>query len=42
LGFGFDAAAHLKGLWHKFRDAGGACVADVTGVLGVIMIGMCF
>jgi hypothetical protein len=29
-------------LWHKFRDAGGACVADVTGVLGVIMIGMCF
>jgi hypothetical protein len=29
-------------LWRKFRDAGGACVADISGVLGVIMIGMCF
>jgi hypothetical protein len=29
-------------LWLKFRDAGGGRVADVTGVLGVIMIGMCF
>ncbi len=35
-----DDAAHLKGLRRKFRDADGARVADVTGVLGVIMIGL--
>jgi hypothetical protein len=29
-------------LWLKFRDAGGACVANVADVLGVMMIGMCF
>jgi hypothetical protein len=32
----------LKGLWLKFRDAGGARVAHVAGVVGVMMIGMCF
>jgi hypothetical protein len=32
----------ISGLWLKFRDAGGARVADVIGVLNVIMIGMCF
>jgi hypothetical protein len=35
-------SGELQWLWLKFCDAGGARVANVTGVLGVIMIGMCF
>ena len=33
---------HANRLWLKFHDAGGARVGDVTGVVGMIMIGMCF
>ena len=30
--------ALIEVLWRKFRDAGGACVVDVTGVLGAQVV----
>jgi hypothetical protein len=29
--------ALIERLWLKFRDAGGGCVVDFTGVLGVMI-----
>jgi hypothetical protein len=34
------ASGQILGLWHIFRDAGVARVADGTSCFGVIMVGM--